>query len=107
MAMGAPELSLRVQINQIDYTLAQPGPFDNSALPKVPIIRVYGPTSLGKKACVHIHQVYPYFFVEYAERMDPESGECLYEPSPFLPSLHTYIYSWIQSTATSTGCFGL
>jgi DNA polymerase zeta len=69
-----PDLSLRVQINQIDYTLAQPGPFDNSTLPKVPIIRVYGPTSLGKKACVHIHQVYPYFFVEYVEKMDPESG---------------------------------
>ncbi|KAK0210432.1 hypothetical protein DFS33DRAFT_1458357 [Desarmillaria ectypa] len=56
---------LRVQINQIDYSLEVPGPFDNSNLPKVPVLRIYGPSSTGKKTCLHIHQVYPYFFVEY------------------------------------------
>ncbi|KAG7452885.1 DNA/RNA polymerase [Guyanagaster necrorhizus] len=56
---------LRVQINQIDYSLEVPGPFDNSNLPKVPVLRIYGPSSIRKKTCLHIHQVYPYFFVEY------------------------------------------
>ncbi|KAK0448381.1 uncharacterized protein EV420DRAFT_1751017 [Desarmillaria tabescens] len=56
---------LRVQINQIDYSLEAPGPFDNSNLPKVPVLRIYGPSSTGKKTCLHIHQVYPYFFIEY------------------------------------------
>ncbi|KAJ3750399.1 hypothetical protein DFH05DRAFT_73135 [Lentinula detonsa] len=58
--------NLRVRVNQIDYTLAPPGPLDNSTLPLVPILRIYGPSEKGTKACVHIHQVYPYFFVEYS-----------------------------------------
>ncbi|KAJ4499668.1 hypothetical protein C8R41DRAFT_33836 [Lentinula lateritia] len=58
--------NLRVQINQIDYTLAPPGPLDHSTLPMVPVLRIYGPSENGKKTCVHIHQVYPYFFVEYS-----------------------------------------
>ncbi|RDB28579.1 DNA polymerase zeta catalytic subunit [Hypsizygus marmoreus] len=57
--------SLRVQINQIDYALVPPGPLDNSSLPRVPVIRIYGPSSVGKKTCLHVHQVYPYFYVEY------------------------------------------
>ncbi|KAF9455997.1 hypothetical protein BDZ94DRAFT_1276753 [Collybia nuda] len=61
----SPQPVFRVQLSQIDYTLASPGSLDNSSLPQVPVIRVYGPSSTGKKACVHVHQVYPYFFVEY------------------------------------------
>lgn len=70
--------TLHVRINHIDHVLAAPGPLDNSTLPRVPIIRVYGESSTGKKACVHIHQVYPYFYVEYAGRMNPDSGEYSY-----------------------------
>ncbi|KIO08270.1 hypothetical protein M404DRAFT_22870 [Pisolithus tinctorius Marx 270] len=60
-------------INQIDYTICPPGPLDNSALPRVPVIRIYGTSSAGEKACVHIHQVYPYFFIEYTKEMTPEN----------------------------------
>lgn len=60
------QASLRVQITQIDHTLIQPGPLDNSSFPRVPVIRIYGASSAGKKACLHVHQVYPYFFVEYS-----------------------------------------
>ncbi|KAF7320333.1 DNA polymerase [Mycena kentingensis (nom. inval.)] len=49
----------------IDYYLAPPGPLDNSDLPAVPVVRIFGPSSLGPKCCVHIHQVYPYFYIEY------------------------------------------
>ena len=73
--MSSPVPSLRVRVNQIDHTLAAPGPLDSSTLPRVPIIRVYGESSTGQKACVHIHQAYPYFFVEYPGKMNPDSGE--------------------------------
>lgn len=73
--MDAEDASLRVRINQIDYTMIQPGLLDNSSLPRVPILRIYGESSVGQKACVHIHQAYPYFFVEYTQKLDPPSGE--------------------------------
>ena len=75
MSSQGQEPTLSVQINQIDHTLAPPGPLDNSSLPRVPIIRIYGASSTGQKACVHVHQVYPYFFVEYSGQMNPESGQ--------------------------------
>ena len=65
---------LRVRINHIDHILVEPGPLDNSSQQLVPIIRVYGISSIGKKTCVHIHQVYPYFYIEYTGNVDPESG---------------------------------
>ena len=70
---------LRVRINHIDHILVEPGPLDNSSQHLVPIIRVYGISSIGKKTCVHIHQVYPYFYVEYTGKVDPESG-MFYKP---------------------------
>ncbi|OBZ79777.1 DNA polymerase zeta catalytic subunit [Grifola frondosa] len=70
--MSIQEWSLRVKINQIDYTLAPPGPLDNSSLHRVPIIRIYGESSTRLNACLHIHQVYPYFFVEYSGKMNPD-----------------------------------
>lgn len=68
---------LRVRINQIDYSLQPSDVLDNTVLPRVPIIRIYGESSVGKKTCVHIHQVYPYFFVEYTGKMNPKSGTFL------------------------------
>ncbi|KAG1864196.1 hypothetical protein DFJ58DRAFT_680547 [Suillus subalutaceus] len=67
------EATLRVLINQIDYTVASPGALDNTSLPRVPVIRIYGASSTGTKACVHVHQVYPYFFVEYGGKLSPEN----------------------------------
>ncbi|KAK7058956.1 DNA polymerase zeta [Paramarasmius palmivorus] len=64
MSSATPS-SARVQINQIDYYLAPPGPLDKSSLPLAPVLRIYGPSSDGRKACLHVHQVYPYFYVEY------------------------------------------
>ncbi|KAG5221891.1 DNA polymerase zeta [Salix suchowensis] len=66
------ESNFHVRINQIDHCMVPPGPLDYSPFPKtpVPVLRVYGPTSSGQKACVYIHQVYPYFYVEYKGSMD-------------------------------------
>ncbi|KIY66264.1 hypothetical protein CYLTODRAFT_423607 [Cylindrobasidium torrendii FP15055 ss-10] len=64
---------VRVQINQIDYVMQPPGKLDNCNFPKIPVIRIFGPSSLGKKCCLHVHQVYPYFFVEYLGEMGAEN----------------------------------
>ena len=66
--------TLRVLINQIDYTISPPGTLDNTTLSRVPVIRIYGASSTGHKACVHVHQVYPYFFIEYGGKLSPDNG---------------------------------
>ena len=72
--MASKSPVLRVRVNHIDHILVEPGPLDNSNQHLVPVIRVYGISSIGKKTCVHIHQVYPYFYIEYTGKVDPESG---------------------------------
>jgi DNA polymerase zeta len=67
--------ALEVRITQIDYSLDSPDVLDYTNLLKVPVLRIYGASSVGKKCCLHIHQVYPYFFVEYTGKMNPGSGE--------------------------------
>ena len=34
---------------------------------KVPILRVYGATQVGQKACIHIHGVFPYLMFPYKD----------------------------------------
>ncbi|KAG0078985.1 DNA polymerase zeta [Linnemannia elongata] len=60
--------------------MAPPGPLDvqecqflPSHIPvqKVPVIRIYGANEAGQKTCVHIHQVYPYFYVPYQGSLNP------------------------------------
>lgn len=74
-AAGSPRLEVR--INQIDYILAPPGELDNSSLPRVPVIRIFGTSSTSQTACVHVHQIYPYFYVEYTGKLGPRHGESL------------------------------
>lgn len=73
--MDNPPPALEVHITQIDYTLEAANSLDNTRLPKVPVLRIYGTSSVGKKCCLHIHQVYPYFFVQYTGKISPGSGE--------------------------------
>ena len=40
---------------------------------KVPVIRVYGCTPGGQKICLHVHQVYPYFYVRYDDDLPDEN----------------------------------
>ncbi|ORY95936.1 hypothetical protein BCR43DRAFT_316967 [Syncephalastrum racemosum] len=63
---------ISVRVTNIDHYLTDPGPLDRSNCPfstepltKVPVIRIFGSTPAGQKACLHIHQAYPYFYVPY------------------------------------------
>lgn len=59
--------------------MTEPGPLDDpgnaQGIParRVPVLRIFGDSSLGQKACVHIHQVWPYFYVEYLGPLNPDS----------------------------------
>ncbi|KAG2233310.1 hypothetical protein INT48_007746 [Thamnidium elegans] len=56
----------------MDHYMGKPTSFDRTYTPfsvktlsKVPIIRIFGSTLAGQKVCLHIHQVFPYFFIPY------------------------------------------
>ncbi|KAJ1311572.1 hypothetical protein OPQ81_010055 [Rhizoctonia solani] len=63
---------LKVQITNIDWSLVRSGTLDNTRFSRCPVIRIFGISSTGEKACVHVHQVYPYFYISYNGSMAPE-----------------------------------
>lgn len=92
---------LRVEITQIDYTLIQPGSLDNSLLPLVPVIRIFGSSSVGEKTCLYVHQVYPYFFIEYHGKLTANHGVQICDAGCLklsdLPLVNRYIYKLKES----------
>jgi DNA polymerase zeta len=64
---------LRVRIVALDYYMAPPLPgldpcysgLEGAPVDRVPVVRVFGATPAGQKACVHLHRAFPYFYVPY------------------------------------------
>ncbi|XP_039749695.1 DNA polymerase zeta catalytic subunit isoform X1 [Pararge aegeria] len=64
-----PEFSIRIVV--CDHYLTKPLPgidviyseFRGSDIKQVPVLRIFGPTPDGRKACLHIHGVFPYFYI--------------------------------------------
>ncbi|KAF9814108.1 hypothetical protein SFRURICE_000103 [Spodoptera frugiperda] len=64
-----PEFSVRIVV--CDHYLSKPIPgidviysdFRGADIKQVPVLRIFGPTPDGHKACLHIHGVFPYFYV--------------------------------------------
>ncbi|KAM4529024.1 DNA polymerase zeta catalytic subunit [Fundulus diaphanus] len=62
-----------VRIVTADYYLASPikgldvcySDFRESAVKKVPVVRIFGATPAGQKTCLHLHGVFPYIYVPY------------------------------------------
>lgn len=54
-----------LRIVSLDYYLAPPLPgldvsyshFEGAAVEQVPVVRIFGSTPAGQKACLHLHQV--------------------------------------------------
>ncbi|XP_066256625.1 DNA polymerase zeta catalytic subunit isoform X2 [Euwallacea similis] len=69
-----------VKIVVLDYYMSAPTPgldviyseFRSSTISQVPVIRCFGSTETGQKICVHIHGVFPYFYIPYDGKSNPE-----------------------------------
>ncbi|KAJ3155914.1 DNA polymerase zeta [Geranomyces variabilis] len=70
-----------VRIVSMDHYMTYPNPLlDHTATQfsapgtrgfKVPVVRIFGVTGLGQKACVHLHNAYRYFYIPYEGPSDP------------------------------------
>ncbi|KAJ2952055.1 hypothetical protein O0L34_g4319 [Tuta absoluta] len=64
-----PEFSVRIVV--CDHYLTKPIPgidviyseFRGSDIKQVPVLRIFGSAPDGRKACLHVHGVFPYFYV--------------------------------------------
>lgn len=76
--------AFRQYVSHLDYALLPPGPYDHAEssfavhkrLPRVPVIRVFGATPSGQRCCVHVHNAFPYCYVEYTQELTPAVGRC-------------------------------
>ncbi|GAA5909183.1 hypothetical protein JCM8208_003404 [Rhodotorula glutinis] len=72
---------IRFRLSAIDHVLAydhslydlRRSPFSPEPLRQVPVIRIWGATDRGQRVTALVHGVYPYVYVEYKGRLDPES----------------------------------
>lgn len=79
---------IKVQLNNVDSYQIFPGKLDIDSyqnlrgeftLPQVPIVRVFGTTDKGVNATVHIHGIFPYFYIEYKGDMNQDKSMRAYE----------------------------
>ncbi|KRZ37588.1 DNA polymerase zeta catalytic subunit, partial [Trichinella pseudospiralis] len=95
-----------VRIVQCDHYMCKPiqiGEVGEFACEKekttwVPVLRIFGLCSNGTKCCVHVHGVFPYFFVK-----SPEDDPCSKWLSEFKRLLNFQIKNQIQTQATGSG----
>ncbi len=71
----------RARLINIDHVLTLPGPLDRTQcafnaegqlLRKVPILRIFGATPAGQRVCIHVHNVFPYCYIQYKGSLDPD-----------------------------------
>uniref|UniRef100_A0A7I4D3U3 DNA polymerase zeta catalytic subunit n=1 Tax=Physcomitrium patens TaxID=3218 RepID=A0A7I4D3U3_PHYPA len=78
-------LMFSLRIVNLEYYLSPPQPgidvcyskFQGRTVMEVPVVRIYGATPAGQKACLHLHQVFPYFYVPYGDDLPQETSEAL------------------------------
>ncbi|CAB3369259.1 Hypothetical predicted protein [Cloeon dipterum] len=66
-------MALSIRLTVCDFYLAPPkigldptfSEFRGSAVTQVPVLRIFGSTSTGSKACLHVHGVFPYMYIPY------------------------------------------
>ncbi|KAJ2722571.1 DNA polymerase zeta [Coemansia sp. Benny D115] len=74
-SFDSEKAAFKVQISNIDSYMATPTPADcliqapynvfEEPLKQVPVIRIFGATKSEQKICLHVHQVWPYMYVQY------------------------------------------
>ncbi|GAA5949875.1 hypothetical protein JCM3765_007720 [Sporobolomyces pararoseus] len=76
-----PDAFIRFRLSVIDSVPTyEISPYDNRRSPyskellrQVPVIRIFGATDKGQRVCAHVHGVFPYVYVEYKGKLDPDS----------------------------------
>ncbi|GAA5834931.1 hypothetical protein JCM11251_002064 [Rhodosporidiobolus azoricus] len=81
-ALPFPDQLIRFRLSHIDDIMSYDDsefdnrltPFSDKPLHAVPVIRVFGATDRGQRACVHIHGVFPYVYIDYKGKdLDPDT----------------------------------
>ncbi|KAL9233295.1 hypothetical protein vseg_008315 [Gypsophila vaccaria] len=85
-SQGNPSSVFSVRIVSIDFYMSPPIPdfhFSYSTfqggVKEVPVIRIYGSTPAGQKACVHVHRALPYLYVPCSEVPVQSNGGIAFE----------------------------
>ncbi|GAA6052660.1 hypothetical protein JCM3770_003916 [Rhodotorula araucariae] len=76
-----PDAFIRFRLSAIDHVLTyehsrydvRRSPFSKEPLRQVPVIRIWGATDRGQRVTALVHGVYPYVYIEYKGKLDPES----------------------------------
>ena len=69
------EALISVRLVVADHYMAAPvpgldplvSPFTGAAIKRLPVIRVFGSTVSGQRACLHLHGIFPYIYVPMPE----------------------------------------
>lgn len=69
------EALISVRLVVADHYMAAPvagldplvSPFTGGAIKRLPVIRVFGSTVSGQRACLHLHGIFPYIYVPMPE----------------------------------------
>lgn len=80
--MDFDRATFSVRIVTADYSLESPlrsvdpvySESRNASVKRVPVVRVFGTTPAGQKACVHIHGLFPYLYAACDEVTEPTEG---------------------------------
>ncbi|XP_042428340.1 DNA polymerase zeta catalytic subunit-like isoform X2 [Zingiber officinale] len=83
MAAPSENTLFTIRIVSLDYYMAAPIPgfdicyssLDGRSVKEVPVIRIFGPTPAGQKACLHIHGVLPFFYIPFPDELLQSSKE--------------------------------
>ncbi|XP_065368468.1 DNA polymerase zeta catalytic subunit [Calliphora vicina] len=77
--------SLRVVI--ADFYMEKPVPgldacyseFRGKEIKRVPVIRIFGSNAQGQKTCMHVHGVFPYFYIPYDQKDFESLNKAIYQ----------------------------
>uniref|UniRef100_A0A182FS53 DNA polymerase zeta catalytic subunit n=1 Tax=Anopheles albimanus TaxID=7167 RepID=A0A182FS53_ANOAL len=71
--MPKPEETISIRIVSVDFYMSKPdsqfdvcrSEFRGTEIKQVPVVRLFGSSSTGVHSCVHVHGVFPYFYIPY------------------------------------------
>ncbi|KAJ8904456.1 hypothetical protein NDN08_000973 [Rhodosorus marinus] len=110
---GLSQAAVSVQITHLDYYLSRLSEMshdrrfltalkksDSLATTRVPVVRIFGATPAGQKACVHLHGALPHFFVPLPTKV------YLSESEKFAKDLHAELEGAISASLRSGSATG-